>query len=451
LSSLLDKLNTGNQETAVPLTFAFSIVLASCAPVSQPPIKEKLIRLSLQPMPAPQPALKYSLLPELPELTPGNPVEGYYRALLDQDFSAEKEQFRESALKQADRAARMDKPDWQQHLNKSKDAEPSGSEVLKLVDLAKELRNRLRSEVADNRFEDAIVTLKTMFAMARHLNEYPNLLGNLVGAAVAVMAIDPLQEMLEKPGCPNLYWTLTRLPSPLVSIDRGMVGQRTQFQNELKELTGSEAMTSAQLNTLIARLEKMNAQAQPAQKDAIKTVAYSRANDVERVAAAKKRLIGFGISEERLAKFPALQIILLDEKRQYEVRLDEFLKLFSLPLWQSEEMAAKIEPVKSESLLALGFNGSYILRYRRDQGVLERRFAVLRYIEALRLYAADHQGQLPEKLIDVPVPLPADPFTGKPFLYSREGDTAHLRGSSPSAQEKNFVFYFHYEITIRKP
>ncbi len=211
-------------------------------------------------------------------------------------------------------------------------------------------------------------------------------------------------------------------------------------------------MTSEQLNALIARVEKMNAQVQPtAPKDAIKTVVYSRANQVERVAAARKRLIGFGIPEERLAKFPALQIILLDEKREYEVRRDEFLKLFNLPLWQSEELAAKIEPVKSESLLALGFNGSYLLRYRRDQGVLERRFAVLKQIEALRIYAADHQGQLPEKLIDVPVPLPVDPFTGKPFLYSLEGATAHLRGSSPRGQENNIVFNVHYEITIRKP
>jgi hypothetical protein len=107
--------------------------------------------------------------------------------------------------------------------------------------------------------------------------------------------------------------------------------------------------------------------------------------------------------------------------------------------------------VKSESLFALGFNGSYLLRYRQDQGVLERRFAVLKHIEALRLYAADHQGQLPEKLIDVPVPLPVDPFTGKPFLYSLEGATAHLRGSSPRGQENNIVFNVHYEITIRKP
>jgi hypothetical protein len=305
--------------------------------------------------------------------------------------------------------------------------------------------------VADNRFEDAIVTVKTMFAMARHLNEHPSLLGNLVGAAVAQLAIDPLQEMLEKPGCPNLFWALTRLPSPLVSIDRGMEGQRMRFQNELKELTGSEAMTSEQLNTLIARVEKMNAQMQSADKEAIKTGVYSRANDVERVAAARKRLIGFGIPEERLAKFPPLQIILLHEKRELEVRLDEFLKLVNLPLWQSEELAAKIEPVKGEYLLALGFNSSYILKYRRDQAVLERRFAVLKHIEALRLFAADHQGQLPEKLIDVPVPLPVDPFTGKPFLYSLEGATAHLRGTPPVGNEKNPAFNLHYEIMIRKP
>ena len=34
------------------------------------------------------------------------------------------------------------------------------------------------------------------------------------------VAIEPLEEMLEQPGCPNLYWALTNLPSPLISSTR---------------------------------------------------------------------------------------------------------------------------------------------------------------------------------------------------------------------------------------
>ena len=48
------------------------------------------------------------------------------------------------------------------------------------------------------------------------------------------------------------------------------------------------------------------------------------------------------------------------------------------------------------------------------------------------------------------MPLPVDPFTGKPFVYKVEGETAHLRGTSPRGYEKNSAFNIHYEITIRK-
>ena len=67
----------------------------------------------------------------------------------------------------------------------------------------------------------ALRTAKTIFALAQHLGEHPTFVGNLVGFATATMAIGPLEEMLEQPGCPNLYWALTHLPDPLVPLDRG--------------------------------------------------------------------------------------------------------------------------------------------------------------------------------------------------------------------------------------
>ena len=48
------------------------------------------------------------------------------------------------------------------------------------------------------------------------------------------------------------------------------------------------------------------------------------------------------------------------------------------------------------------------------------------------------------------MPLPDDPFTGKPFRYELAGDTAHLRGQPPAGEEKNPDFNLHYEVTLRK-
>ncbi len=81
---------------------------------------------------------------------------------------------------------------------------------------------------------------------------------------------------------------------------------------------------------------------------------------------------------------------------------------------------------------------------------MDQRIALLRHVEALRLYAAEHDGTLPAKLSDVSVPLPVDPFTGKPFRYEVTGNTAHLRGTPPAGLEKETGFNIHYEVILQK-
>ena len=58
---------------------------------------------------------------------------------------------------------------------------------------------------------------------------------------------------------------------------------------------------------------------------------------------------------------------------------------------------------------------------------MDRALAAMRCIEALRLYAAAHDGELPATLDDIKeVPIPLNPVTGKPFGYHLEGKTAVL-------------------------
>src|SRR5207253_6822071 len=99
-------------------------------------------------------------------------------------------------------------------------------EMQKMRELIWALKVRFRGEVAARRFDDALATAKTMFAIARHLGEHPTLIGDMVGMAAAFIAIDPLEEMLQQPGCPNLYWALTILPHSLVSTDKAVQGER---------------------------------------------------------------------------------------------------------------------------------------------------------------------------------------------------------------------------------
>ena len=154
--------------------------------------------------------------------------------------------------------------------------------------------------------------------------------------------------MLEQPGCPNLYWALTNLPIPLVSLDKGMEGERVDHPWEFRDLDDSAPMSADQLKKFIAYMDKLARIGETPGKPAEGVRAWldARTKDEGMVGAARRRLVEFGLSEERLRRFPADQVILLDEKREFEVRFDDVMKIMNLPVWQAEALAAQIKPTE---------------------------------------------------------------------------------------------------------
>jgi len=283
-----------------------------------------------------------------------------------------------------------------------------------------------------------------------------------VAIAVASVTLGPLEEMLQQPGCPNLYWALTNLPKPLVLLDKGAEGERASIAGEFRDLDETAPMSPEQLARFIAHMDHILSEGKPIKPgDGVRGFLNARSKDEGKLGAARRRLVDSGLPEERVLRFPADQVILLDEKREFEVRRDDIFKLLNLPTWQIEALAAKTrpfglvpkselpDPAKEPALFADAFVPA-LFRIHQVQGRLEQRIALLRHVEALRMYAAEHNGTLPAKLADIAVPLPDDPFTGKPFRYERIGATAHLRGTPPLGREKEAPFNVHYEITLQK-
>jgi hypothetical protein len=80
---------------------------------------------------------------------------------------------------------------------------------------------------------------------------------------------------------------------------------------------------------------------------------------------------------------------------------------------------------------------------------LERDKAALRCLEALRLYAAENNGMFPNKLDDIKtVEIPVNAFTGKPFQYEVNKNTAVLKAEVPPEAENEEPLI--YNITFRK-
>jgi hypothetical protein len=361
-----------------------------------------------------------------------------------------------SHLKQADYAARLENPDWGilQKL-KAEGINLLVPDLQAMRQLANALKVRFRAEVALGRFDDAIRTAKTMFALSRHVGEHPIYIGSLVAIAIAHNAIGPFEEMLEQPGCPNFYWALTNLPRPFVSLNKATEGEHLWPLAHLADLSDTTPMSEDKLKkitTLLDNVLTMEKSVKPG--DGARGYLDERTKDEGKLNAARRRLVEAGLVEERLMRFPPDQVILLDEKREYEERRDELMKLINLPPWQFEPMYSQVAPQilrnKAKPAIFADLFLSAVHKVHRRQWQLEQRIALLQHVEALRMYAAEHNGTLPATLAEISVPLPNDPFTGKPFHYEVSGNTAHLRGTPPDAEKKNAAFNVHYEVTIHK-
>lgn len=441
-----------------------AVLAAPCHAEDAANPNETLVRLTVSPARAPTPALKYVLLPELSEMNPGNAVHGYLVCFGEQQkFFYDKEaldrrdellsmpfdklpldelrDYGGSALKQADLAARLDQADWQVLLKlRAEGAELLIPDVQQMRLLARALKVRFRGEVAAGRFDAALRTAQTMFAMSRHLGQHITIVGNLVGVAIAHLAMDPLEEMVAQPDCPNLYWALAYLPNPLVARDNGAQGERVWIGATFRELDDRAPLNDQQLDDLITRLGEASGEAK-----ALREWLDARINDRSALTTARKRLVKIGVPVERLALFSAKQVFLMDEKLALEERIDDLVKLVQLPAWQTSALAAEVE---SRGKLVFDLApGMATARWAHAR--LEQRLALLRHVEALRLYAAQH-GALPAKLSDVGVPLPNDPLCGQRFRYELNGDVAHLRGTPPKAEEDNPAFNWHYQVTLRE-
>jgi hypothetical protein len=424
---------------------------ACLAPILLPLVAfagENPVRLDVRPMAAPKPALKYQLLPEVRELTPGNPVQWYVRCFQERrNFFFAKE-----SVAQRNRYRTAPLAELRKVLER---VQTEGSdlrlpELGPLHVLAAALQVRFRGEVAEAQWDDAIRTAKTMFALARHLGEHPTGAGNLTGLAIADLALNTLEEMVQQPNCPNLYWALTDLPCPLVDLRKGMQGDRARLEADLRKLREDVPMSDEEMEKVLGRLFGALAFAREQAglpPRSLRPELQARVKDPEQVLAARTRLIEAGCPVVSALSFRPLQVILLDEKRDYEVHRDEAMKLLGLTPWQID---ALLGPEASGREGVFAYLLPPVVKVRRQQGLLEQRIALLRHVEALRMYAAAHDGKLPGQLSEIAVPLPPDPFTGKPFAYRAEGNTAQLHGSPPRGEEQNPVYNLRYAVTLQK-
>ncbi len=438
-----------------------------------PPDKPLVVKLAPSASTKKTRALKYTLLPDELDLKPGNAATFWRRSgraamsvkrrMTDKEYlwissdTALKDlpgkEIREFlalyavSLRLADQAARCDHCDWELPLPTLQNMQDLPlDEVQTCREIATLLNLRCRLELSEEKFDDALYTLQTGFTLARQVGNGDTLINNLVGIAIAAIMSGRVEEMMQLPGSPNLFWALTALPSPFIDVrhafqvEMNTIHRSFPTLRELDRDAGKKPLSvkeaDALVETLLRDFQKYEGSSAPAwqSKAGLTLIAVKNYPD------AKKYLAEKGYTKEEIEALPALQAVVVYFLDQYNQTRDDTLKWLNAPTWQAlpklEEIARKAskEGKPGEGNPIIGLLMPAMSKVFQAHVRSEYLFSRLRCAEALRFYAAMHDGKAPEKLTDITdLPLPLNPYTGKGFegLYQYQDGKGVLEALVP--------------------
>lgn len=430
-------------------------------------------KLKLSAREAPSPRLKFALLTLPRDQVKGNAAVGYHRAILlrREAITDQKQHYEEqnklyemlneapteelqqrlknyvarfkNALRELDYASLRDTCDWE--LEARIDDQGISTivpEIQWMRELAAILKFRCRSHLLEKNTVAALNDIRIGFTMAKHIGEGPSLIQALVGIAIFSIFAGELELVLQLPDAPNLYWSLTALPPQFVRLRpamegelRGAIGTLPMWKEVEKGIMTPEAARKT-LQGFLKTYELMIHQFSPAPdaKDELLLAGFIAL----RHPSARKALLAMGYPAADVEAMPAAQAVILEGKLQFQSLQEEMYVYFDRPFLEAEAGLKKVEErvrnIVSEGNQIDVFGGSLIslllpaaTKVHEAAGRTERRIAILRVVEAIRLHAAENRGELPKTLSEInSVPVPDDPATGKPFEYVLEGQTAKL-------------------------
>lgn len=443
--------------------------------------------VTVSPRTAPVPAFKYRLFPSWMERTEGNAVPIYLRFAHERSDASKRELMKKldawAALSpeklpvaearafvdhwkynlgQMDVAARKKTADWG-YVMTVDPIEVLLPDVQEMRLHTRLLMVKARVEIAEGRYTDALRTLATAFSFARQIQEGPFLINGLVALAGASVAADAALDLVTRPDAPNLYWALTLLPRPLIDLRRELEFEQSILVLQFPDLADLDRprsaddwdQTLARVRREMKRISDLSAEpGKPHPKSGTPdpTEPADRSPDLPE---AKKYLVDMaGLPAAEVDRMPPARVLLRALVGRFNELRDHLFESAYLPYPQSIAVAAAADQrLKEARDNELNHPARLLLpamqKALRVQARIDRKIAAQRVIEALRAFAAAHEGHLPERLEEIhEVPVPLDPGTGSPFEYHRDGDTATL--TSRMAGDLTGISGLRYRVTMRK-
>lgn len=441
-----------------------------------------------------------ALWPRIGQLTPGNSVTYWYRAIagLDRASQLQPEEFRKAFgggatvpwidmpvaelpreevrqyltrwtenLSNARIAALREQTEWSLRMRDLRGLatiEYRLGEFQEARALMRLIKLKMQLALADGDFVQAADWARTGLRLAHALDDNECIIIDLVGIACASITQVGLADLIALPDSPSLYWALAGIPESLVqcrdSIDteltlpervfpwfsdaelhpRTSEGWRGDFRQTLRD--------SRQLTSDSRRMPKQDA------PDWLVDVYLLQAL-LNGYPGAVRDLEADGIPHADLDAMPVGQVVAVHQIRSTHRTELELLK------WTRRADPAFVERIdrefRSQSKLpfanAAGPSHTTFLaedlmpavqQALKAEWRLVIRHRALMVVEALRLHAAQHHGQLPASLDEITVvPVPRHPVTLQHFPYTVTGNVAVLDAPTGFPGEDYILIRFH--------
>ncbi|WP_182867113.1 hypothetical protein [Stieleria mannarensis] len=336
-------------------------------------------------------------------------------------------------------------------------------EVQRSRSYARLIALRIKYQIAEQRFGDAIESLQLGFALAKHVAQGDTLVCTLVALGIEDMMADCLFDWVQQPAAPNLAWALAELPDPLVDLRPGLDAEKiglestyplfAQARRIVQHRFGSDDAprdSDAPRDTVPSSREYLQhwgvvEWSMEQWSDALRDFwdrsdLFGGQNNRSRPALgllvleaypkAKANLVRAGYPASQVEAFSVAQTIALQSYDAHQRRIQNLVRWAYQPTAvalaglenqpSGDAMAAPVLPI--DDML-----GNSIQEAVRRQARIQRKIAVLRLIEAMRDHAASHAGQPPASIDAIEaLPIPSDPATGTPFQYDSDGSTIRI-------------------------
>lgn len=416
--------------------------------------------LSVSPAAEPVPALRYHLYPRQSELRPGSALLHYARAQIlyqqmAKDVTTEWNTWATEEVRPTDEQlaavvgslkhvyvelhelAMSEDFTWDHRIRDLRGPEVYAyllPDVQEARAMALLLRIKIMHQIRQKDFEGVFSSVSDGFRLAEFVGQGETLIQKLVGIAIAAIIRDALEDAISTPGCPNLYWAIASVPQPLVNVGQSAVWELDNIHRVLPALAEaesaewSEAQATQKWASLVSDLGALSGDASPAGRDSQLALALASVTFVD---SARQRLHVGGVEADRLSKLPALQVVLMDAAREVRRVGDDLAKAHLLPAHLAKPL---LEREDAEFRQWLGDNrlssvgaaiGGLLFPAVKQVMEAETRMLVgharLMTLEAIRMYASEHDGELPNSLDQLTtVPAMSDPYTNQPFEYRVE-------------------------------